>query len=173
MVKRKSGKLPPTKSAKKALRRQGKLRKTVVPKGVIRDAWDEKLTTVQNIERIGLAAAVNAITPNNAQRRRRSIVGVRTCKNDASTPPCAKEQIERLDVREKLVYEASRPEKEMKQVVRPGEERALREMVSAYGDDYERMALDIKRNYLQFTPAQLRRKCERRSRILASESSAC
>jgi hypothetical protein len=36
----------------------------------------------------------------------------------------------------------------MKQVLRPGENNALGEMVAVYGDDYQAMARDIKRTTL-------------------------
>lgn len=160
MVKRKSGKLPPTKSAKKALRRQGKLRKTIVPKGVVRDAWDEKLSAAANIERIGLKASVNKIPISKYSSQGRQVPSQSKIAN----------RVERVDVRESLESEASRPERKTKAIVRPGEERALREMIEIYGDDYQRMASDIKRNYFQFTPAQLRRKCVRRAAILADQA---
>jgi hypothetical protein len=169
MVKRRSGKVPQAKSAKKRARRIGKLRKSVVPKGVLRDAWDEGLTSAQNLGRVGLTAAVNSITPVVAPSRRRNEARLRQFEASsakASPPPAAPRQ----DVLDVLEREAARPEKVAKKVVRPGEERALREMIAAHGDDYEAMARDIKRNYLQWTPSHLRRKCERRRRVLGGSA---
>jgi Ribosome biogenesis protein Nop16 len=164
MVKRKAGKLRRTKSSIKKARLQGKLRRAHVPQGVIRDAWDARQTSVQNLARLGLTPSVNAITPVEAPSARRNTATARRLAAAEETGPPV---VERADVRAALEREAARPEKVAKRVVRPGEEQALEGMVRAYGEDYEAMARDIKRNYLQWTPAQLRRKCERRQAIRA------
>lgn len=163
MVKRKSGKLPQTKSGRKKARLAGRLRKACVPQGAIRDAWDTRQTSVQNLARIGLAPSVNAITPVVAPSARRNAAAARALAAARAAPaPVA----ERQDVADQLLREAARPESVAPRVVRPGEEKALRGMVDVYGEDYVAMARDIKRNYLQWTPAQLRKKCERRREIL-------
>jgi Ribosome biogenesis protein Nop16 len=145
-----------TKSARRVARRVGKVRsKLLVPPGPMRSAWDARLTGTQNLARVGLAPSVNDIHVTNARHHTRHE------QTAAKVEQCP----ERLDVLEKLEKEAAVPERVSKPVVRPGEELALSRMLSRHGSDYEAMSRDIKLNYLQWTPAQLRRKCNRRERI--------
>lgn len=118
---------------KKKARLSGKLRKGSVPVGVIRDAWNTKMTSEQNLRQIGLSPVVNKIIPVVAPSRQRRPV---------RKQPVVVEEVPaaRLDVRVALEKEAALPEKTAKKVVRPGEERALSGMVELYGDDYEAMA---------------------------------
>lgn len=137
MVKRTSGKLPRTKSMKKKARLAGKLRNRAVPVGVIRDAWNTKLTSEQNLRQIGLTPVVNSITPVVASSRRRNLAAA-----SKKLPDPARDAVlpARLDVREALEEQAALPEKTARKVVKPGEERALAGMVAAHGDNYEAMA---------------------------------
>lgn len=148
-----------TKSAKKSARKAGIIRKSLVPKGPLREAWDMKLSGTENMKRVGLASTINTL-----EKRRR-------LPTDSATevqPATASESTEKPDVLRQLELEAARPEAKPRLHVRPGEERALQDMIRAHGQDYEAMARDIKRNYLQWTANQLRRKCERRARAIAS-----
>lgn len=170
MVKNKKGsrvgKTKLTKTSKKVARRAGKLRKSAIPKGPVRDAWNMRLSSIQNLSRIGLAPSVNTIRQTGvikSSERLRDQCSLSTEQRRRAAP-------QRVDVLRQLELEAAKPEKVSKQVVAPGEERALSEMIAAHGDDFEAMSRDIKRNYLQWTPNQLRRKCERRARILASST---
>lgn len=193
MVKRKAGKLPRTKSGVKKARLQGKLRKAHVPQGVIRDAWDARRTSAQNLARIGLCPAVNAITPVVAPSARRNAAAARARAEGAAAPaptPAAPlgtgrddvcdraaradraDCAERADVARALEEQAARPERVAPRVMRPGEEAALAAMQAAHKDDYDAMARDIKRNYLQWTPAQLRKKFQRRRQILQDAAAA-
>jgi hypothetical protein len=151
-----------TKGGRKVARRIGKVRsKSLVPPGPLKAAWDQKLTGNQNLERVGLTATVNDIHSSKRRQWRGGDHAVETARKLAP---------ERIDVLKKLEYEAALPERTPNVVVRPGEEHALRGMVTAHGDDYIAMSRDIKLNYLQWTPAQLRRKCERRARILVGSN---
>lgn len=122
---------------KKKARLAGKLRNRAVPVGVIRDAWDTKLTSEQNLRQIGLSPVVNSITPVVAPSRRRNVAAASKEIPDAArdaAPPA------RLDVRQALEEQAALPEKTARKVVKPGEERALAGMVAEHSDDYEAMA---------------------------------
>jgi hypothetical protein len=150
------GQMKLTKSARRIARRVGKVRsKLLVSPGPLRSAWDARLTGTQNLARVGLAPSVNDIHLTNARQHTRH---EQRAANVNQRP-------ERVDVLEKLELEAALPERVSKPVVRPGEEQALSRMISCHGDDYDAMSRDIKLNYLQWTPAQLRRKCNRRARI--------
>jgi Ribosome biogenesis protein Nop16 len=170
------GKTKLTAASKKVAKRQGRMRRSAVPEGPLRAAWDMRLTGVQNLARTGLAPTVNRL-PARAEYRVASqtppdeTLVLRSRKKErgyGKNRNAEKALPERYDVRVELERVAALPEKVMKQVLRPGENNALGEMVAVYGDDYQAMARDIKRNYLQWTPAQLKCKCERRTRLLSA-----
>ena len=43
----------------------------------------------------------------------------------------------------------------------PGEVDFVRKCIEKYGDNYVKMARDIKLNYLQLTPVQIEKKCQK------------
>lgn len=160
-----AGKTKLTKSAKKAAKRAGKPRRIAIPNGAIRDQWNVRLTSSQNLSRMGLTASVNSFRSIPSLQVSGCSSMKTSLEHEKDTSKAAP-----VDVVSRLELEASKPERRRKQRISPGEERFLSEMTSAFGDDYEAMARDIKRNYLQWTPNQLRRKFESRNRVKAESA---
>lgn len=147
-------------ASKKAARRQatkqanGLTNRRAIVHPVMRDTWDRRRSPANNLASVGLTPSVNKV------RKSRVTVG-RTIEVAPLSKP-----VLHTDVLEKLTDEASVPERAPNRVVHPGERLALEKMVKRYGDDWERMARDLKLNYLQWTPRQLQRKVERMNTIL-------
>lgn len=147
-------------ASKKAARRQaakqanGLASRRTIVHPVMRDAWDRRRSPANNLSSVGLSPSVNSIRKSRATTGRTIEV--------APLPRV----VQHPDVLEKLSDEANLPERPPNRVVHPGERLALKKMVERYGDDWERMARDLKLNYLQWTPRQLQRKVERMEAIL-------
>lgn len=160
------------KSAKKRAAKNGsaKLQKKAVIHEAMRDAWDETATPASNLNRLGLQSNVNVIP--KALRAPAALDPADVPMEDApsaprdrpATPAAAR-------ARQRLERHAGMPERGTKRIVRPGERAALQKLVDRYGDDWTRMSRDKKLNYLQWTPAQLKKKIERMQAILAEQKS--
>eukprot|EP00177_Eucheuma_denticulatum_P004524 GFKZ01008226.1.p1 GENE.GFKZ01008226.1~~GFKZ01008226.1.p1 ORF type:complete len:170 (-),score=25.70 GFKZ01008226.1:1392-1901(-) len=165
MVKRRPGsrkgltKLTPS-SRKSARRRSVRSAKGLTSNAAIvhplmKSTWDRRKSPAVNLSRLGLASRVNQIR----NFRQKAGPEVPVVSLDAMEPE--------LDgVLKQLEAEAARPEKEPKRVVQPGERLALEGLVAKWGSDWEAMSRDLKLNYLQWTPNQLRRKVQNMQRIL-------
>lgn len=140
-------------AVQKAHRRKARNVPTV-PNPTLRAVWDLSQSPAHNLAKAGLQPKVNHI-------RRMRTEAMRTIEI-----PVVKIPTENPDVLTSLEKEASRPE-EVKRVVRPGEEMALKRLERKYGDDYQCMARDLKLNYLQWTAPQLQKRIERMNNILA------
>lgn len=142
-----------------------------VVQDAMRSAWDDKRSAAGNLSRVGLRSNVNTvdkwsaiptIRKTNLSRRRKG----RGLKNEMGVNV---NDSKGLQVREQLEQYAALGEREAKQVVRPGEKVALQRLVAKHGSNWTAMSRDIKLNYLQWTPTQLRNKIERMHSILATE----
>lgn len=145
--------------AKKAARRnaskaKGNVHSKSVIHPVMRSTWNKKQSHVENLSRVGLQASVNHVKKSRVTMGRKIEVGV-----ERVSVQCPETLAE-------LIKEASIPEAKPKQIVHPGEKRALTAMVEKHGDNWLAMSRDIKLNYLQWTPNQLERKVTRMQEIL-------
>ncbi|KAI0561057.1 Ribosome biogenesis protein Nop16 [Gracilaria domingensis] len=140
---------------KAAQQRSTRPRASSVPHETIRSAWDSQLTPEKNLAKIGLRVSVNDLKKTVAKRK--ACIPIQSIASNSES------------VVEKLEKEAAREERR-NLIVHPGEKRALEAMLRRHGEDWEAMARDIKLNYLQWTPNQLRRKVERMRLIDAEKS---
>eukprot|EP00178_Gracilaria_changii_P017317 TRINITY_DN494_c0_g1_i1.p3 TRINITY_DN494_c0_g1~~TRINITY_DN494_c0_g1_i1.p3 ORF type:complete len:167 (-),score=36.06 TRINITY_DN494_c0_g1_i1:1684-2184(-) len=149
------------KSAKRAAKKRAAQQRSIRPRDsavahhTIRSAWDSRLTPEKNLARIGLQASVNHIKKTAAERQ--ICIPVQSVANPSDS------------VVMELENEASREERR-NIVVHPGERRALEAMLARHGENWQAMARDIKLNYLQWTPNQLRKKVERMRLIDATNA---
>ena len=114
----------------------------------VQQVWDHNLTTSQNYAKLGLEA-----NPNAYSALRESIKG-------------AEGSLEALD--EARLFDvpdsdflAERNPKRVANYVSEEESKYLRKLLAKYGDDYSKMARDIKTNNMQWTEQKLRRRCAR------------
>lgn len=130
------------------------------PHPALRLAWRPRKSARENLSSFGLQHSVN-----NLSKSRFSVS--RTLSAPPPPPPPPSDA--RGHVLDALVAAAAVPERRGKSVhvVRPGETVALRRLVHKYGDDYHRMANDLKLNYLQLTEHKLKNKIARMNRLLA------
>lgn len=151
-------------ASKKAARRQaakqanGLANRRTIVHPAMRGAWDHRKSPASNLASVGLTGSVNKIAKSRDKIGRT----IEIAPIPTSVP--------HNHVLQKLQDEANKPEREPNNVVHPGERLALEKMVKRYGDDWEKMARDIKLNYLQWTPRQLQRKVERMNAILEEKS---
>lgn len=126
-----------TKSGRRRAKKQshqlsGRLSKSQVQApGVVRENWNEALSRVQNMRAMGLTAYVNAM-PKKAGTETTVVMELKrvaACGEAKAAPRAA-----------------------------PGEIAFVKRAVAKYGYDYKAIARDIKINYFQWTPAQVRRK---------------
>lgn len=151
-------------ASKKAARRQaakqanGLANRRAIIHPAMRSTWDRRKGPASNLASVGLTGSVNKI----AKSRDKVARAIEIAPLPATT--------QHKHVLQKLQNEANIPERKPHLVVHPGERHALETMVKRYGDDWERMARDIKLNYLQWTPRQLERKVERMNAILQGKA---
>lgn len=121
----------------------------------MRRTWDKRKSPAVNVSRLGLMSRVNHIQRGGGK-----------AAHPVPVVPLDSMDSESKQVLTELEEEAARPEKEQKKVVQPGERLALERLLAKWGDDWEAMSRDLKLNYFQYTPSQLRRKVDRMRRVL-------
>lgn len=153
------------KAAKKRSGQIGKstARKQRVLHDAMRGVWDEKETPATNLQRLGLVSEINKVNKSAVTTER---VVQLTNSGTEDTHMSNAERADCESVRTQLENHAGMPERGTKQIVRPGERVALEKLVAKYGKNWNKMAKDLKLNYLQWTPAQLRKKVERMQSLL-------
>lgn len=148
------------KSAKRRAARQGRSTapSNIVPHDAMRHIWDVNRKPMENLSRVGLVARVNQLDKDETSSVRvvRIADVIKDCHDDRGE-----------QVLKQLKVQATLPERTQPKVVHPGEKVALMKLVRKYGQDWDRMAKDIKLNYLQWTPAQLKKRIERMHDILS------
>ncbi|XP_046850495.1 nucleolar protein 16-like [Xenia sp. Carnegie-2017] len=122
------------------LKKKGKIKVNIESK-TIRKAWDKSKTLKQNFMSLGLAYNINKLTSEEN-------------KDDDSMEIDKKPISSTIKGLEEEASHCMKKERHFS----PGEAKFIWELIQDHGDNYEAMKKD-KRNFMQHTAKQLRRKC--------------
>uniref|UniRef100_M4C5T2 Nucleolar protein 16 n=1 Tax=Hyaloperonospora arabidopsidis (strain Emoy2) TaxID=559515 RepID=M4C5T2_HYAAE len=114
----------------------------------VQQVWDHNLTTYQNYVKLSLEA-----NPNAHHALRDSI-------KDAEGSLEALDEARLFEVPDSD-FLVERNTKRVANYVSEEETKYLRKLIAKYGEDYTKMARDIKVNNMQWTEQKLRRRCAR------------
>ena len=147
----------------------------------LRSAWDHKKTLRQNYAALGLASDPNMtrdLRPSHAPQVAKMdfeeviITPEEQLKSLNEEPKPMEEDSNNVDKKQasskkskkgthaELLKLAAQPELKAPKRMPYGDKVYLSQCILKHGTDYEAMARDIKVNFNQLTPAQLKRKCE-------------
>jgi hypothetical protein len=117
----------------------------------LQGTWDQKMTTKQNMERLGLATDYNIVNANSVKPQTKEIVKE---KQVFTLPePAAGKKREAFSMSEE-------------------EQKYITKQRRKHGTNYKKMAMDTKTNYNQWTESKLERRCERYTQLFNKEAAS-
>ncbi|CAL8103942.1 unnamed protein product [Orchesella dallaii] len=130
----------------------------------VREAWDDKISTTQNLQAMGLVADANAHKEFRIPSGKEQMGGVapRSTLKNSGDDVVAKVHV--ADTLQLQAREGYQKKKESTHPLPPEMYRKLCKLMDKHGEDFEAMAKDHT-NYYQETAAQLKKQIERLKNI--------
>ena len=138
-----------TKVVRKSLKHLAVRMKNKISEKYIKDEWDSAKSPADNLSAFGLNA-----DPNSTFASSRNGIGRKTKPKDPNADSAAFMGIASIP---RADFSEANPKR---RVMSEEKQTYAANCMKKHGDDYEKMARDIKCNFQQFSAAQLKKQCE-------------